>query len=129
MLNKYFKIVLYTICILLVSTITIASQYEYRPITLRWDYDPPPDIERYEVKCTEDDSGIVKIYPTEVSRVDNTENTWQWRSDNVKVTSGKAGCWVRVFDLAGQDSGWSDPSPYFDWPPAAVENVIINIGN
>ncbi len=110
-----------------VSVPAFASDFEVKNLTIKWDYDPPPDLARYDVHCTDRDEDITVIPLDQVQTYDDQTTpdipSWTWTGD-VMVTTGKTTCVMRAVDLAEQTSEWSDPFTR-DYIPGKV--IILDI--
>jgi len=120
-------------CMVVVAGVASASAADYETInlTIHWDYDLPPDMNRYEIRCTANDADIQPIALDAVvsEDPDSSPPKWNWTGD-VKATAGKADCYLRAVDLAEQVSPWSDPAT-FDPAPGKVHviSISVNTGN
>ena len=118
------KLIKILICIILTLSYTLcaeAGMVETRNIELAWDYNPPPDLEGYDILCTTNEADAIHIPATDTH--DEGNGTFTWRGD-IKITPGKTLCYVQAVDLSGQTSGWSEPGVK-DWPPSKVINITI----
>ena len=63
------------------------------------------------------------VLPGEVVSVNAT--TFDIVQKEITVTSGAAQCWMQAVDLAGNESGWGDPSEMSDFTPAKILHLKI----
>lgn len=106
---------------------TWAADYVYRPVTVLFEHDVPPDIKGYSFCCTDDNSGIVFVdYFPEMMTGNNTLTV---HIVSIKMTAGKARCKVQAEDMAGQTSKWSDWSDWKDFAPNMPVVIDIDEGN
>ena len=118
------KTFILTLLFILIPAFCLASDFETRKVSIQFTYDPPPDLAKYVLKCTEDDANAVDISLSEVTSVNAT--AWKITDKQMIVTAGKARCWMQAVDAGGQTSGWSEPSGWADYKPLPVLHLNIS---